>query len=210
MPEAQTTPQPLLSKSVFNVPNQLTSARLVLAVAMFVLIEVQWYLPSFIVFLVAAATDWLDGYWARRYGQITVLGRILDPFADKVIICGSFVFLLVAPEMAAASWGLRAWMVVVVIAREMLVTMLRGLIEKQGGDFSARWSGKWKMILQCFAVGASLFYLSYAKPASGAPEWCWWLMVVSIWSAVALTIYSGVVYIVAAIRILHHQLQTNR
>jgi phosphatidylglycerophosphate synthase len=83
--------------------------------------------------------------------------------------------MVVAPAMAEAQWGLRAWMVVVVIAREMLVTMLRGLIEKQGSDFSARWSGKWKMILQCVAVGAGLVYLWLAKPFAtppvAAPAW---------------------------------------
>ncbi|HLA83751.1 MAG TPA: CDP-diacylglycerol--glycerol-3-phosphate 3-phosphatidyltransferase [Thermoguttaceae bacterium] len=200
-----TTPQDSarpLSKSVFNVPNQLTAMRLLLAVVMFALVGLEYYMAGFVLFLIAATTDWLDGYWARKYGQITVLGRILDPFADKVIICGSFVFLVVAPGMIAMPWGLRAWMVVVVIAREMLVTMLRGLIEREGGDFSARWSGKWKMILQCVAVGASLFCLSYAGTETAVPDWCRWVMIGSIWSAVALTIYSGVIYIVAAIRIM--------
>lgn len=202
MSKAKKPVKPLLSKSVLNVPNVLTSARLLLAVGMFALVGLEYYLAGFVVFLVAATTDWLDGYWARKYGQITVLGRILDPFADKVIICGSFVFLVVAPAMTAAPWGLRAWMVVVVIAREMLVTMLRGLIERQGGDFSARWSGKWKMIVQCVAVGASLVYLAYAASSAGAPDWCWCIMILSIWLAVALTIYSGAIYIGAAIRIL--------
>lgn len=192
----------LSSKSVFNIPNQLTSIRLILAIIMFVLIALECYLASMILFIIAAATDWLDGYWARKFGQVTVLGRILDPFADKVIICGSFVFLVAVPEMAATAWALRPWMVVVVIAREMLVTMLRGIIEQSGGDFSAKWSGKWKMVLQCVAVGTSLFYLSCAEPSTHAPDWVRWLMILSIWAAVVLTIYSGLIYIVAAIRIL--------
>ena len=194
--------KPLSGSSVFNVPNQLTSIRLILSAVMFAMIGLEYYLVAMVIFIVAALTDWLDGYWARKYGQITVLGRILDPFADKVIISGSLVFLVVAPGMMSTPWGLRAWMVVVIIAREMLVTMLRGIIEKQGGDFSARWSGKWKMVLQCVAVGASLFFLSRTAPAEPTADWAWWVMIVSIWSAMVLTIYSGLIYIVAAIRIL--------
>ncbi|MBN1590800.1 MAG: CDP-diacylglycerol--glycerol-3-phosphate 3-phosphatidyltransferase [Pirellulales bacterium] len=200
--QAENSARPSLSKSVLNVPNQLTMIRLLLSLVMFVLIALEYYFVGMIVFIIAAGTDWLDGYWARKYGQITVLGRILDPFADKIIICGSFVFLVAVPAMTETPWALRAWMVVIVIARELLVTTLRSVIERQGGDFSARWSGKWKMVLQCIAVGTSLFYLSYAEPNTNAPPWSWWLMVLSIWSAMALTVYSGLVYILAAIRIL--------
>ena len=57
------------------------------------------YFGSFILFIVATSTDWLDGYYARKYGQVTTLGRILDPFADKVIICGTFIFLLADPRI---------------------------------------------------------------------------------------------------------------
>ena len=65
------------------------------------------------LFVIAAGTDWLDGYFARKYGQVTTLGRILDPFADKVIVCGTFIFLAAIPDMQQVPWGLRAWMVVV-------------------------------------------------------------------------------------------------
>ena len=81
---------------VLNVPNQLTSARLVLAVILFVFLARGYYTTSLILFIIAASTDWIDGYWARKYGQVTVLGRILDPFADKMIICGTFIFLAAA------------------------------------------------------------------------------------------------------------------
>src|SRR5688572_1262962 len=86
----------LPGRDVFNVPNQLTIGRLVLSIALFVLIELAvrlaapgYYLAAMVVFIIAASTDWLDGYWARKYGQVTMLGRILDPFVDKVIICGA-------------------------------------------------------------------------------------------------------------------------
>ncbi len=188
--------------SAFNLPNQLTALRLVLAVIMFGLIAFEHYLASMVLFVIAAGTDWLDGYFARKYQQITTLGRILDPFADKVIVCGTFIFLLAVPAMLSTPWGLRPWMVVVIVGRELLVTALRSFIEDQGADFSAKWSGKLKMVLQCVAAPVCLFYLDYAVAKSEPPGWVWWLLVVSLWSTVLLTVYSGLVYIVAAARLL--------
>ena len=189
--------------AIFNLPNQLTSLRLMLSVVLFCLIVREHYLTSMWLFIVAAGTDWLDGYYARKYSQVTTLGRILDPFADKVIVCGTFIFIMAVPEMGKVPWGLRAWMVVVLVGRELLVTALRSFIEDRGSDFSAKMSGKLKMVLQCVAAGVCLFYLSYDKPQTEhAANWCWWLMVVSIWSALVLTVYSGLVYIRAAVRLL--------
>jgi CDP-diacylglycerol--glycerol-3-phosphate 3-phosphatidyltransferase len=179
------------SNQVFNIPNQITIARLVLAILVFVLIAWQLYMAALIAFIIAAGTDWCDGFWARRYNQVTKLGRILDPFADKIIICGVFVFLVAEPES-----GVQAWMAVVVIAREMAVTVLRSFIEQSGGDFSAKWSGKLKMVFQCVAVGASLLTLAWGGAA--APDWLQWTLFISLWVAVISTIESGVSYAVAA------------
>ena len=114
-------------------------------------------MPAFVLFIVAAGTDWLDGYYARKYGQVTTLGRILDPFADKVIVCGTFIFLAAIPEYAASApgacgrgWSWSSW------ARELLVTALRSFLEERGSDFSANMAGKLKMVLQCVAAGACL------------------------------------------------------
>jgi len=192
----------------FNLPNQLTSLRLILSVVLFGLISYEHYIAAFVLFLVAVGTDWLDGYFARKFNQITTLGRILDPFADKVIVCGTFIFLLVAPGMQDAPRGLRAWMVVVIVGRELLVTALRSFLEERGSDFSANMSGKLKMVLQCVAAGASLVYLHYpstvvdqvAPPT--APQWVYWITIVSIWSAVILTVYSGTIYVWIAYKLL--------
>jgi len=175
-----------------------------LAVISFGLIDLEYYMAALVFFLVAVSTDWLDGYFARKYGQITTLGRILDPFADKVIVCGTFIFLVAIPEITGLRWhgvrcGLQPWMVVVIVGRELLVTALRSFIEDRGSDFSAKMSGKLKMVLQCVAAGTCLFYLS---PLTNAPNWCWWLLVGSVWAAVVLTVYSGMVYIRAAVRLL--------
>jgi len=153
------------------------------------------------VFIVAALTDYLDGYLARKYGQVTVLGRILDPFVDKIIICGAFVFL--------QKWdgsGITAWMTFIIIARELLITSLRAFLEQRGKDFSARWSGKIKMVVQCVAVPLCLLSLSTPFLAS-LPEWCdadrfHRLRDLSILATVGITVYSGVEYTWRAFRML--------
>jgi CDP-diacylglycerol---glycerol-3-phosphate 3-phosphatidyltransferase len=201
---------------VWNVPNVLTVARLILSVFCFICLALNWYMPSLILFAIAAGTDWVDGFYARRYGQITKLGRILDPFADKIIICGTFTFLAAVPPNQYATnildrstsevW---AWMAVIVIARELLVTLLRSFFEEQGTDFSAKWSGKWKMVLQCGVVVWSLWRLWYYQFDAHNMKWTiepsapsTWPLRLLVWAAVALTIYSGWVYVQRAIDLL--------
>jgi len=194
---------------LLNVPNQLTTARIVLAIVMFVFLAQGWYKTSFALFVVTASTDWLDGYWARKYHQVTQLGRVLDPFADKLFICGSFIYLAAVPDLAtgARPSGIATWMAVVVTGRELLVTTLRTFVEQRGGDFSAKWIGKWKMALQCLAAGWSMIQLSYLDSLQTAwrqtpPAWMSHGLVVVAWAAVLLTIYSGIIYIRAAAAIL--------
>lgn len=184
------TPDTRRSK-ILNVPNQLTLARLVLAMVVFLLIGLRLHVAAIVTFIIAASTDWIDGYYARKYGQVTKLGRIFDPFVDKIIICGSFIFLATEPGS-----GIYAWMAVLVVAREILVTALRSFIEQSGGDFSANMSGKLKMVFQCVAVVASLVALSYGSAPRAA--WIDWVLVLSVWLAVLSTVQSGAVYVFAA------------
>ncbi len=179
--------------SIYNVPNALTSIRFGLAIAVMVLIPMGQYLPGLIVFAIAASTDWMDGYWARKYGQVTKLGRIFDPFVDKIIICGTFIALVEVDGSPGASW-----MATIVVGRELLVTSLRGMIEGSGGDFSASQLGKWKMVLQCGAVIAILVML--LNPENNILEWTAFGF---LWSAIALTVYSGIDYSRAAARVKH-------
>jgi CDP-diacylglycerol---glycerol-3-phosphate 3-phosphatidyltransferase len=192
--------------AAFNLPNQLTYLRIVLAIVMFCTITWGFYLAATVLFILAAGTDWLDGYFARKFGQITTLGRILDPFADKVIICGTFIFLVAVPGMRDLTWGLRPWMVVVVVGRELLVTALRSFIEEQGFDFSATWSGKLKMILQCITAPAWLVYFfcrhDLGLAADAVPAWILWTAGISLWAAVIQTVYSGLIYVFAAVRMV--------
>src|SRR5262245_9321701 len=104
--------------TIFNLPNQLTAARLVLAIVLFVLIAQHWWVACVVVFALAALTDWLDGFLARKQGLTSSLGRNLDPLVDKVLICGAYIFLL--PLGTAGGW-LLPWMVTVVVGRELII-----------------------------------------------------------------------------------------
>jgi CDP-diacylglycerol--glycerol-3-phosphate 3-phosphatidyltransferase len=147
--------------SVFSIPNQLTAARFFLGLVLFVLIELGQWLPCILVFALAAITDWLDGYLARRQNLTSSLGRQMDPLVDKVVICGAFIFLL--PK----DTGLAAWMVTVVVGRELIITGLRGFLESRGAVFGADWLGKIKMGLQC----AALFVIFGVLLAAGLAVW---------------------------------------
>jgi CDP-diacylglycerol--glycerol-3-phosphate 3-phosphatidyltransferase len=178
--------------SNWNVPNALSTIRLILALVVCGLIENQRYISAMVLFIVAASTDWIDGYWARKYNQVTKLGRILDPFVDKIIICGAMIALV-----GEANSGLPAWVATLVVGRELLITSIRGMIEGQGGDFSAKQLGKWKMVAQCAAIVAILLALASSQPAA----WLQWTKVILIYAAVILTVASAAEYLIVAYRL---------
>ncbi|UUO09092.1 CDP-diacylglycerol--glycerol-3-phosphate 3-phosphatidyltransferase [Blastopirellula sp. J2-11] len=197
--------KPTASTKVVNVPNAITLARFLLSIAVFVLLPLGQYVAAAIVFIIAAATDWMDGYWARKYNEVTQVGRVFDPFVDKIIICGTFIFLAAEPGSQIA-----AWMAVVIAGREMLVTVLRSFIEQHGGDFSANMPGKIKMVLQCVAAVASMVVLAYVQKTTAGPYTLAleWTALVSAWLAVASTVHSGVIYIFAAAKMIRDQSTT--
>src|SRR5579864_8534908 len=121
--------------AVYNLANQLTAARLGLAIVLFVLIALEAWLWCVLVFATAAVTDWLDGYLARKQGLASALGRVFDPLVDKVLISGAYIFLL---GIGGRS-GLLPWMVKVVVARELIITGLRSYLENRGVTFGADW-----------------------------------------------------------------------
>jgi CDP-diacylglycerol--glycerol-3-phosphate 3-phosphatidyltransferase len=186
----------LLGPEIWNLPNLITVSRLILSLILFVIIYQEgWWKTSAALFILAAATDFLDGYFARKYNQVTTLGRIMDPFVDKIIICGAFIFLL---ERDGS--GINAWFVLIIIGREMFITSLRGFLEKQGRDFSASWSGKIKMGVQCVAVVLSLLSLSKEAPFNTSG----FLLFrdITIWATALITLYSGIDYVLRASRML--------
>ncbi len=198
--------KPEASDVVWNVPNIISTMRLVTSIGVFALIPLGYYYAALVVFLVSAGTDWIDGWWARRFNQVTKLGRVLDPFCDKVLICGTFI--LLAIEMNGRfPWyaTIAGWMAVVVVARELLVTAIRSIIEGGGGDFSAKMAGKLKMWFQCIAVGAALLALAWLPVSTSlksteivTPTWLLVVMTISNWTAILSTLWSGWGYLRAA------------
>ena len=178
---------------IWTVPNIISTARLFLALVLFVAIERELCQPALVLFLVAASTDWVDGWWARRFGQVSRLGRILDPLVDQVSVCGAFI-LLAARDGSSA---ILPWMAVVVVVRELVVTAVRAEMERTGHDFSAGLSGKLKMVLQCGAIALELFVRCAPGASFGGIDLRQAAGVVT-WAAVVTTIYSGVEYLVSA------------
>jgi CDP-diacylglycerol--glycerol-3-phosphate 3-phosphatidyltransferase len=180
---------------VFNLPNQLTAARFVLALVLFVLIGLDgFWIECTLVFAVAALTDYLDGYFARKQGLSSTLGRVLDPLVDKVLVCGAYIFLL--PYGTTEGW-LVPWMVTVVVAREMVITSLRSFLENRGAIFGADWLGKLKMGLQCAALIA-IFVALYVKPLDVSPSLTDFFASVRtglIYAMLGATVLSGLQYL---------------
>ena len=118
-----------MNRSAFNVPNILTITRILCSILIFTLLPFDFYRTGFVLFVIGSLTDFADGWWARHFHQVTKLGRILDPFADKLLVCGTLIYLAAIPELRGVSlpgcpWrlGLMPWMVVVIVSRELLVT----------------------------------------------------------------------------------------
>jgi CDP-diacylglycerol--glycerol-3-phosphate 3-phosphatidyltransferase len=157
-------------------PNRITALRFLGALGLFAILAFHGADPvvdagesrrlaqyAFWLFVVTAASDVLDGWLARRGNQVTAFGRIADPFVDKVLVLGAMVFLAVMPW--SRSW-FPAWIVVVILAREFLVTGIRGYVESLGSQFPADWFGKVKMVMQCCAVGVVLGLRAFEVPDS--------------------------------------------
>jgi CDP-diacylglycerol--glycerol-3-phosphate 3-phosphatidyltransferase len=197
-----------------NLPNQITIGRFFLAIIFLILLasfdfsrrdETLWMLDAaFVLFVVAAGTDWLDGYLARRQNQVTSFGRILDPFVDKILLVGAFVLLLgrgFRDETGVGVSGLQAWMVVVVIGRELLVSGLRGFSESRGTPYGANWWGKVKMVLQSITAGWLVMSVGRLRDVE-------WIMVgrpIMIWAMLLFTAASVVAYLAASREALGEQ-----
>ncbi len=150
------------------------------------------------LFVLAATTDFIDGYLARKWNVVSMFGRLMDPFCDKVLILGTFIY-FAGPRFSVEAWvegeklltmatGIYPWMVVVIIARELLVTSIRGILESMGHTTGAKWAGKMKMILQSFILPLILLLVvnfnpeKYAGVMLAINALAWVLLVVTVWS----------------------------
>jgi CDP-diacylglycerol--glycerol-3-phosphate 3-phosphatidyltransferase len=192
-----------------RLPNLVTVARLVLAIAFFVILSLPvtagstfWGNLAVALFIVAALSDILDGYLARRWETTSAFGRVMDPFCDKVLVIGAFI-ILAGPRFAEMTEtgeplqvsGVAVWMVLVVLGRELLVTSIRGVVEASGGTFAATWPGKAKMLLQSVTVPLCLFVAINVGPrVVDADEWRY-LRDGLLWATVIVTAWSALPYI---------------
>ena len=171
---------------MLNLPNALASLRILLAPLMFWIIlnpqvftdngyHVSWnYYFASLLFVLASATDFFDGYIAREWNQSTMLGAILDPLADKMLTLAAFLGLMMIGEASA-------WAIYIIIVRELFITGLRTVAVSEGLEVKASWAGKVKTVGQMIAIGFLLMH--------------WPLGNELLWFAVFLTVYSGVEYL---------------
>jgi len=196
-----------------HIANVLTLSRLVMAVAVFALLafydaggaagpahetNVRLLDAAIALCLLAFATDVLDGYLARRFNAPTSFGRITDPFVDKVLICGAFAYFaganFHAPDGAgrlSSATGITTWMAVLVVAREIFVTGVRGFSESRGEAFATTVFGKAKMFVQSTTIVWVLVALERGR------DWGQWLFVgrdIVIWVTVIVTAATTLVY----------------
>lgn len=179
-------------KNILNRPNILTLFR----VASIPVIVVLMIFPNkfftflaVILFSAAAITDFLDGFYARRQGLVTTLGKIMDPIADKLLISSTFIML------ASHGW-VPAWMVCIIIGRELAVTGLRNVIAAKGGDVSASLLGKYKTGFQISAIIPLLIHYPYFGINFHV------IGSFFLWCALALTIWSGADYFIKSRNLL--------
>lgn len=196
---------PLPSPLPMNLPNTLTLARILMVPILVVVLMTrmsQFEIIGVLVFWAASITDLLDGYLARKHNQITTLGKLLDPLADKLLVAGALLSLV---ELGMAP----AWMVFIILAREMAVTGLRGIASEEGITIAADRLGKWKLGLQiasisCLILGPKLdhwlflwtrmeifsFFIRLTKPYGFFVG----MGVLLLWAAMILALLSGAQY----------------
>jgi CDP-diacylglycerol--glycerol-3-phosphate 3-phosphatidyltransferase len=152
-PKVVPPPREKVSNEIFNVPNSLTLFRIFLVPLLVVVLLTKYSNRlGLAIFLVAAVTDYFDGYFARRMKKITLLGALLDPIADKLLMSAAFISLV---ELGLA----KAWMVVIIIGREFAISGLRAIAAQQGVTIAASPLGKTKTISQVVAI--ALLIVSY-------------------------------------------------
>lgn len=194
-----TTGQP---NQIINLPNALTVARIAVIPILALILMSPSRSAGFwaaILFAVASITDWLDGYLARRMGIVTIFGKFLDPIADKLIVMAALIMILPFDRVPA-------WMVLVILGREIIITGLRGIASSEGIVIHASDLGKYKTIFQIVAILGLVLHYDY--------NWFFGishtLLTVNmhnvgmffLWIATILTAWSGVDYLIRFIRII--------
>ena len=190
------------SHPVWNIPNILTLMRIAAIPLLVLLLLTDDREKSFwaaAIFSAASFTDWLDGYLARRLGIVTVFGKFLDPIADKLIVMATLIMIIPLGRAPA-------WLVLVILGREMIITGLRSIASSEGIVIAASDLGKFKTIFQIVAIIGLLLHYDYHWFFSVDHP----LLTVNmhnvgmfyLWIAFAITVWSGADYLVKFVRVI--------
>jgi CDP-diacylglycerol---glycerol-3-phosphate 3-phosphatidyltransferase len=199
-----------------NLPNMITIARIVLAVLLVPLLFVDSFgvrLLAFVVFVAAGLSDLWDGHLARSRGLVTDLGKLLDPVADKVLLVTTFVpFYMLSHDIGPGSgpfpWFggvLPLWILLVILGRELFITLFRSYAARKGVVIAAGPAGKYKTVFQNIFIGAVILWYAFQSAAEafgwGPGFWDTWQLihfgfsVITLTIAIVLTVYSLLVYL---------------
>ncbi|WP_404409285.1 CDP-diacylglycerol--glycerol-3-phosphate 3-phosphatidyltransferase [Jeotgalibacillus malaysiensis] len=181
-----------------NVPNKITISRIFLIPLFMVimLVDFGWgemtllgaempvaHFVAALIFIFAATTDWVDGYYARKYNQVTNLGKFLDPLADKLLVSAALI-ILVELQMAPS------WIVIIIISREFAITGLRLVLAGSGEVHAAAMLGKIKMWMQIVAISALLLHNIFFEMFNIPFD------IIALYIAAFFTVWSGVDYFI--------------
>lgn len=170
----------------FNLPNTITLLRLSIVPFLFVLLADPgefWSLVLAVLFVIASVTDFLDGYFARKYQMITTMGKFLDPIADKIIVNTAMILMIPIGRIPA-------WIVAVTIIRDLIVDVIRSIASSEGIFIQASILGKQKTVTQLIAVTALMIHYSLFGINAHV------VGTVILYVALFLTVYSGVDYFI--------------
>jgi CDP-diacylglycerol--glycerol-3-phosphate 3-phosphatidyltransferase len=193
------THKPVSGSKVWNLPNILTYGRIVAVPVVAGLLmwggdAARWTALS--IYILAAVTDWLDGYLARKWQQQSVLGRMLDPIADKVLV--SVVLLVLAGD--GILYGGHVWAAIIILSREVLVSGLREFLSELRVSVPVTRIAKWKTTVQLLAIGFLIAGPAGDKLFSHVTQ----VGILGLWVAAGLTLYTGYDYFRAG---LHHVIE---
>ena len=179
----------------WTLPNMLTLARICLTPVIALLPFIEGYWPkviAFLIFLAAGASDVIDGYLARRYNEVSELGQLLDPIADKLLLFATLIPIFwltrhptILVDYRIPWWGsLPVWVALLLVGREFLITGFRFFARRRGVVIPAMGAGKLKAVVQNVFIGATLFWFAWKD-----------VLAVTLAGAILLTVYSLLVYL---------------
>ena len=173
-----------------NLPNKLTISRII-AVPFFIGCYLTgFYIPAFVIFILASLTDMLDGKIARKYNLVTNFGKIMDPLADKILVYSAFCLMV-------EDGTIPGWMLIVILAREFLIAGMRTVAASEGIVIAAAMSGKIKTVLQMIAVPLLLLGTALGTTPGLSVSVVYTVNLaarVFLWASLIMTVYSGVEY----------------